>query len=99
MNVQNEMHFQPAARSSDPISSHEAAEAITDSGKRQTQAMLVYLAVLATPNHTSAELAKMHGFNRHMVARRTADLEHSDKIEKSGMRKCEVNGGKAVTWA
>ena len=95
---QSELHLRPAARSSDPESSHLAAEAITDSGKRHTQAMLVYLAVLATPNHTSAELAKNNDWCRYMVAKRTSDLCNAAKIKKSGMRKCEVSKRQAVTW-
>lgn len=54
----------PAARATDPVTSHEAAEHITESGTRASQQHLVLGAVERWPACTSAELAELMGAPR-----------------------------------
>ena len=87
----------PAARRSDPDTSHEAAEHVTRSGARQRHIEIVIAAVRAHPGLTSLELADVCGLERHEVARRTADAEASGAIRKGPVKR-QANGRSAVTW-
>ena len=87
----------PAARSSDPASSHEAAEHVTATGTRQRHVEIVVRAVRANPGLTSLELSPLCGLERHEVARRTADAETAGAIRKGPMKR-QSNGRSAVTW-
>lgn len=87
----------PAARRSDPESSHEAAEQMVRSGRRQAHVAVVVRAVRENPGLTSYELALVCGLERHEVARRTADAETAGEIEKGPVRR-QANGRSAVTW-
>lgn len=89
---------QPPARSSDPVTSHIAADDITSSGLRDSQKSEVLRWLTQHPGSTSAELAHISGLDRHMVARRLPDLERDGKVRKSGQRECAVSGRPAVTW-
>ena len=91
----------PHSRSTDPISSYEAAEK-TDA---ETDKATVYAALV---NHlkargfkpTSAELAKLSGLDRHMVGRRLPDLHHEKMVERSvdRYRKCRESKVTAYVW-
>ena len=87
----------PAARNTDPSTSHEAADEITQSGKRQTQMDKVIAMVEEDQGLTAAELAKKNKVCRYMTARRLADA--SDIFVMKGSKtKCSVAGRNAVTW-
>lgn len=88
----------PAARSTDPETSHEAARRVTESGVRQGHAERVLAAVRAHPGMTSRELAGPTGLERHEVARRLADLANAGLVEQQDARPCSVGRGRAVTW-
>jgi CRP-like cAMP-binding protein len=88
----------PIARKHDPDTSKQAAEAITASGKRDAQAKAVHLAVRGYRGHTSAELAKLCGYDRHMVARRLPELERLGLVQKGEARACSTTGKSATTW-
>jgi len=88
----------PAARTSDPSSSHDAAERVTDSGKRNANVVTVVDCVSKYPSNTSAEIARLCGLERHEAARRTADAEHAGAVKKGEQRVCALSGRKAVTW-
>ena len=90
MNIQT-----PNARNTDPLSSHLAGEEVTVSGKRKRQIDFVVRLVKRKEGLTSAELAKKHGIDRHMVARRLPD---AIELKKGDSRKCNVSGRLAVTW-
>ena len=87
-----------ASKRNDPISSYEAEEIITLSGARDRQIDLVLSCVRRIPGRTSKELALIYGIDRHMVARRLADLKHKDKAFQGHIRECGVSGIKSVTW-
>jgi hypothetical protein len=89
----------PLARSSDPLSSHLAADEFTRSGRRgaQKRALLSWLRGQSQPM-TSAEIALASGMDRHGVARRLPDCERDGSVVRCGMRECRVNRGPALTW-
>jgi CRP-like cAMP-binding protein len=88
----------PAARATDPDTSHIAAAEHTASGKRGTIFAIVVVLVRARPGHTSAELARYTDLTRHEVARRLPEGETAGAIRKGEKRRCAVNGTLAMTW-
>ena len=89
---------QPLARSSDPVTSHLAAEKFTKSGKRQSQKQMVLDAVRSFPGRTSAELANLMRVSRYLPARRLPDLKADGLIVVGGMRECRITGERSLTW-
>tara|TARA_R110000850_G_C9996087_1_gene467957 strand:+ start:9743 stop:10030 length:288 start_codon:yes stop_codon:yes gene_type:complete len=92
MNIQTQ-----AARNTDPITSHEAATEITESGERRTQVKRVVEMVEENQGRTAAELAVVNNVCRYMLARRLADATDI-YVMKGDKRKCSVAGRNAVTW-
>ena len=88
----------PAARATDPESSHLAAEEITASGKRQEQIGLAITAVRDHPGNTSMELSELTGLDRYMLARRLPDAETAGAIRRGEQRVCQVSNRRALTW-
>lgn len=91
----------PAARATDPESSHLAAEEITESGVRQQQIGQAITAVRDHPGSTSRELAELTGLDRYMLGRRLSDAAATGAIRKGGkdeMRVCQVSNRLALTW-
>ena len=99
----------PAARSTDPASSHLAADAITKSGKRMNDADKVLAAVLAwdvfggAPK-TGAEIAKdlqkfypFEKWDHYKAIKRLCDLKGL-KVKHGEKRECRVLGSLCVTW-
>jgi len=87
----------PAARATDPGTSHAAAEAITKTGVRAHQQRQVLAALREWPGCTSAELASNAGMDRYAVARRLPELCPTFAF-RGGSRACAVSGRPAVTW-
>lgn len=88
----------PAARNTDPATSHEAEALHNASGDRFTQQKRVAECVRDTPGFTSRELALWHGFDRYMVARRLPECETAGTVERGPARRCSRGRGRAVTW-
>lgn len=88
----------PAARSTDPETSHKAAEEITASGRRHAQQQRVFLAVKLWPGRTSAEIAALMNEQRQMPARRLSELVTGGYVERGPFRKCTYSGKAAITW-
>lgn len=88
----------PASHRDDPITSYEAEQLITGSGKRATQQQAVFLAVCKFPGRTSAELSQLIDKDRAMVARRLPELVTGGFIEKGEIVKCKACGSNCVTW-
>ena len=88
----------PIVHANDPITSHEAAEEITRSGRRKTDATLVLTAVQQLPGSTSTELATaIPALTLYAVRRRLTDLHHSDKV-RQGDPQARHGERKQVTW-
>lgn len=88
----------PIARQTDPWTSHAAASAITESGRRGSQKDLVLRYVQRHPGLTSGEYAAMTGLDRYRAARRLPDLEHDGDVVKGDARRCRELGTQQVTW-
>ena len=82
----------PRARTTDPLSSHEAATEAERSGLIARQLDTVLAALKKTGGLTSAELAKRHGLDRYMVARRLPEAE------RAGMVRRYEYGARQVRW-
>jgi hypothetical protein len=88
----------PAARNSDPETSHLAAEQHTRSGKRAHQQHLATAAVRAFPGKTSFELAMATGLDRFMLARRLSECETAGTVKRGVAVECTVTRRKALSW-
>lgn len=88
----------PAARSTDPLSSHLAANELTASGRRGQQIAMAIAAVRAFPGRTSQELSDKTGICRFVLARRLPEAVTSGAIAKGKQRACSVTGKLALTW-
>lgn len=86
----------PRARRSDPVTSHEAADAIKASGALGEQQQIVLAAVQRWPGLTSLELAARMQRDRWMVARRLPEL--SPVHVRKGEEFRTVNGRRHCTW-
>ena len=85
------------ARRSDEDTSHEAADAITASGARDSQQAAVLAVVCRHPGLTSREMA-LHGIDRYIAGRRLPELEAGGYVRRADKRVCSVTGRRAMTW-
>lgn len=88
----------PAARNSDPVTSHQAADHITRSGKRGQQQAQAIAAVKAFPGLTSFELAMRTDIDRYVMARRLPECVTAGAVRKGPARTCSITGRQALTW-
>jgi CRP-like cAMP-binding protein len=90
--------FKPAYRRTDPATSRLAAERITISGRRKTQAQAVLDAVRNHPGLTAVELANASGIERYAVSRRLPELESNGLIVRGPARMCSIRNAMMTTW-
>ena len=88
---------QAAARGTDPVTSHLAAEAMEKNGTAKKQREKVLAAVKRFPGCTSAELETAMGMDRPATARRLPELEPL-LVYKGERRTCRTRGTQAYTW-
>jgi hypothetical protein len=88
----------PAARRTDPFSSHEASALHTASGARQCHIAVVTEAVRKHPGLTSAELATIVRLERHEVARRLPEAQTAGTVTKGRPRRCTQSQKRVTTW-
>lgn len=88
----------PAARWTDPATSHDAADHITRVGLRGHQQRQASEAVRNFPGRTSLELAKASGLCRFMLARRLPECVTAGAVKRGQARTCSESGRKAHTW-
>lgn len=88
----------PIARNTDPLTSHEAAEAITMSGARAAQQAITAKAVEQYPGLTSLELSRRSRIDRYTLARRLSECEEHGQVRRGQARKCAISGRTAHTW-
>jgi hypothetical protein len=113
MNQQNLAFDPPAARYTDPASSHEAEHKHTTSGKRACNRDYVRQLVSLHPGSTARELARFAkladlpaNLPYHEVMRRLNDLcdktlgncDPTKPVIKGPTRKCAVSGKMVTTW-
>lgn len=95
----------PAARTTDPETSHIAAEQITKIGTRARHQREVLELLNRCDGRTSAELAELaqrcaglSHLDRHAVARRLPELATAGLVRRGATVVCKANGTKATSW-
>lgn len=88
----------PAARGTDPETSHEAAEHVTKTGARAAQQRMAANAVDCYPGLTSMELAVRTGLCRFMLARRLPECRTAGTVRMGIARPCSRTGRTAHEW-
>jgi len=93
----------PRARNTDPITSHEAADAIEASGELNRQQRDVLIALCRWPGSTSLELAGRMGVGRQVTGRRLPELAKAEPAlarqgdpKKGEFRR--INGRRHLQW-
>lgn len=86
------------SRSTDPVTSHEAAEEHVTSGANATQRRIVLEILRLLDGSTSDELAEAMKISRYIPARRLPELERSNLVKRGEPRKSKVTGRRGVTW-
>lgn len=86
----------PRSRSADPVTSHEAADAVRKSGALAGQQLAVLAAVKRWPGLTSLELAARLKLDRYQVARRLPEIEVALKIRRGEVK--TINQRRHLTW-
>lgn len=77
--------FLPAHKNTDPITSAEADEKITISGKRRTIARRCLAYLHDHPNKMAGEISAGLGLSSWQVMKRLTDLQHEEVIMVSGI--------------
>lgn len=90
--MQGDLFDPPRARRSDPLSSHEAADKVSRSGRARLQAQHALALVREYPGSTSKELAELSGMDRYALARRLPELEQGGLITRTS------EGSKELRW-
>lgn len=88
----------PAARATDPATSHAAIEEHTRSGARASQAARILAAITANPGKTAGEIGKLVGLTNVQVCRRIADLVKLRSVTECGSRICTAMKSSQTTW-
>lgn len=96
--MNNVTNIRPAARRSDPITSHLADKNITLDGTKATQINQVYKAVKQFRCCTSRELSEITGLDRHMVGKRLSECTQIRHCHEDDKRRCIYSGKLALTW-
>lgn len=86
------------ARNTDPETSHEAAERITESGSRVPQCAIVLDAVRQHPGSTAAEIGEYTRLGHVPAQRRLGDLLRQGTVRQGEPRACYVKGSRMCTW-
>ncbi|WP_340569620.1 winged helix-turn-helix domain-containing protein [Stenotrophomonas sp. G106K1] len=86
------------ARTTDPSTSHEAANRVVASGKQRAQQAATEAAVRRHPGQSSLHLATLTGLDRHMLARRLPELEREGRVWRGPKAPCASGEGSGCTW-
>mgnify|MGYP001201477111 FL=1 len=87
------------SRRTDPVTSHEAATELVDSGGAAKQRTKTLNALRTLGPCTSAELAQSAHMDRYVIARRLPDLARIGLASRGQRRKCRVTGRTAIVWS
>lgn len=89
----------PMARTTDPDTSHIAAQKMKDTGAMNKQSKWVLDSLKAANGSTYRELAAAMGLhNPNACARRLPDLRNKGLVVNGENRVCKVAGNKMQTW-
>ena len=85
------------ARSGDPSTSHQAAEALDVTRAEQTALMMVRRFPGKTGMELDVEYRAMGG-SLGAIHKRLRELERRDLLREGPVRRCTISGRNAVTW-
>jgi DNA-binding MarR family transcriptional regulator len=89
----------PLARASDPLTSHQAADRVVQSGRIYTQRAEILRVVREAPGSTASEIARALGqTSNHIASRRLPELEDEGFVRRGEARTCRATSYKAVSW-
>lgn len=91
----------PMARRADPVTSHEAAGRMIDSGRLAEHERVALALVRLHPGRTGSELDKLASADKRQISKRLAGLAKKQLVRRGAgeeIRTCEVNGNRCVTW-
>ena len=98
MSNQQTLWDAPLSRSTDPVTSYQAADGLAASGTWSKQKIAVYQCLFNHDGATGAEVASFMGADRHMPSRRLPEIERTGYIKRGKPRKCAVCGTNQTTW-
>jgi len=96
--MQQEFNLPPAARRTDPATSHEAEAKVNRSGRRANQTVVAAKMVTHHPGRTCGELAQIGPLTERQLSRRLSDAERTSLIVAGDPRRCRASGAPARTW-
>ena len=89
----------PLARSTDPETSHIAAEEITEEGQLVGLRRRAYELVRDNPGRIARELSAIAGdHDARTINRRLGEIERMGLIYRGAEKRCEVTGRLCATW-
>lgn len=89
----------PRARASDPITSHEAADRVTDDGIAHGQRAAILKKVHQLPGSTASEIGRALGHaGNHVACRRLPEILERGLVKRGVPRICTVTSFRAATW-
>lgn len=80
----------PLARTSDPLSSHAAADRVVRSGKARGDAVRCLVALAEYPGVTAETIARVTGIEPYTVRKRLADLRRRKQARSTGKSGTDV---------
>ncbi len=86
------------ARTTDPITSHQAARDAERRGVAAAHRLLCLAQVTRHPGLTAAEIALGTGLERHAPSRRLPELRDDGLVVNGPIRICAVKGRRSLTW-
>lgn len=87
----------PAARASDPVTSHQAAQRVTRTAASD-RALVLRIHQQYTSGLTDFELAEMAGRQQTSLGKRRGELRDLGLIRDSGLKRPAPSGALAVVW-
>ena len=89
-------HFKPLARSTDPITSYQAAESVKESAKQHQS--VIFMCLLKHGALGKDGISKLTGLDSNQVARRLAELQRQGQIVLTGRTVKSKSGREEREW-
>ncbi|MEO2046454.1 MAG: hypothetical protein ABGX16_07760 [Pirellulales bacterium] len=86
------------ARTSDPVTSQQAADQIDTDGTLANMTRHVLELVRANPGSTGRELDELSDTTDGQAHKRLSELERDCQVRRGDSRQCKISGRQAATW-
>ncbi len=101
--VRQKANLPPAARTTDPITSHQAANEVRRNGQAKSDADEIYRVLSVHYGMTAGEIAAKLGGNEKnwtnvRVTRRTCEMEEEGRIRRGPARECRAKWRRMISW-